>query len=128
MPQYSMADYGVVGLVLTIIIIIIWKSSELLKIYLGAKKDAKKTDILSLEAQEMKETKEILQGLTEAISKLTSFLETESAVDKEKQKASIRQLTDIKTELDKIEETEDAILKLLNEHILKCQMYCYKKE
>jgi hypothetical protein len=134
MPQFKLADYGVVGMLLLIILVAIYRLPDIISAIKSARNKEIAADKLSEDknnmiksAEERNETKQILQGLSVAITKLTVFLETEAAVNKEKDKVTDKHFTDIEAILEEILKLNNEILKLTNEHMIKCEVACNKK-
>jgi hypothetical protein len=125
MPQFNMGDYGVVGAVLFIILALIWKAPDIIGAIKGEGKVQMSVETNDEGAIQRDETRELLQNLTDAISKLTTFLETESAVNTEKEKATVKQLNTIELKIDKIITSQEDIKSILRDHQIKCEANCH---
>jgi hypothetical protein len=126
MPEFKLADYGVVGFLLLIILLIVWKLPEIVSAFKGSSKTEEKL-IEELDEKGSNSDDKILEGLTTAITKLTTFLETDAAVNKEKDKALYSSIKDIQIAIVKLQENDNEIIKLMTEHALKCDMSCINK-
>jgi hypothetical protein len=122
-PEFKMADYGVIGVVLLIILVIVWKLPEFLQSLKGEKESTTTTPTYVPEVQ----TNEMLQSLANAIFKLTAFLETDTAVNKEKDKALYKQLSDIQSTVIEVKVSTEVLYKLVSEHCIKCDIGCHNK-
>lgn len=122
MPEFKLADYGVIGFVLLIILVIALKLPEIV----ASRKTEDNTTTNTALVQEA-ETTEMLQKLTDAITKLTIFLETDTAVNKEKDKALYKQIDELHEAMIYNTKLTEALIKTLDEHCIKCSISCQNK-
>jgi hypothetical protein len=115
MPNINWADYGFAGVTLAIIVVIIFKLPDII-ISAKGKNTEDKNDKPKI-SQDNKEFKALLENNTMAIVELTQFLKTQSEVDKEKEKQSIKILDSIDSKLNRL-------LELQTEHMAKCDTKC----
>lgn len=129
MPEFKVADYGLVGLVMLMIISLIWKLPEIIGSFRSVNDERTGSVEYNNEliSENNKDTQVILQELSSAIMLLKSFLETEKAVDHERNKAFTKSLEEMLISIDTVQKTQTEVLKLLTEHTLKCEMTCHKR-
>ena len=119
MPTFNLGDYGVLGGVILLFIIIFWKGPEIIIAFKGQARTTT-TEVSNSNNANSSSNNLVLQELTVAITKLTVFLETEKAVDKEKEQT-------LSKNIDEIIRIGNITQHMLSDHCLKCDMFCHKE-
>jgi len=116
MPTFNIGDYGVIGGVILLLLAAFWKTPEIVNSFKGQQRTTT-TEVNSNGITNNNNNNLVLQELTVAITKLTVFLETEKAVDKEKEQVMTRSI-------DAILEGIVELRRVQAEHVLKCDINC----
>jgi hypothetical protein len=117
MPEVNWGDYGLAGIALIVVVMIIFKLPEIISAAKTKSGDDKPREAKEGIPQDNKEFKALLENNTMAIVELTQFLKTQAEVDKEKEKQSVKLLDGIDAKLDRL-------LELQREHTVKCDTKC----
>jgi len=116
MPEINWGNYGLAGVTLLVIVMIIFKLPDIITASKSKGSDEKKDTEPKIQ-QDNTEFKALLENNTKAIVELTQFLKTQAEVDKEKEKQSNKVLYGIDTKLNRV-------LELQTEHMAKCDTKC----
>ena len=114
MPTFNIQDYGILGGVLVLLIIMFYKAPEIVT---AVKGQSRTTTTEVSNSNGVTSNNLVLQELTVAISKLTGFLEMEKAVDKEKDQVLSKNLDTILSGVDELKRVQA-------DHVLKCELNC----
>ena len=117
MPIFNIGDYGVLGGVILLFVIVFWKAPEIVNSFKGQQRTTTTEVSNSNGSTNSNNNNLVLQELTVAITKLTVFLETEKAVDKEKEQVMTRSI-------DSILEGITELRRVQADHVLKCDINC----
>jgi hypothetical protein len=115
MPDIQWADYGLAGLAIALVVLLIIKLPDILTASKRSRGEDSKPSQSSLQATV--DLRELLENNTKALNELTQFLKTQSEVNLEKEKQSNKQLDMIEAKLDKL-------LDLQTTHMVKCEAKC----
>jgi hypothetical protein len=122
MPNINWGNYGLAGVTLAVIVIIIFKLPDIILAAKNKGNEEKETKVqfqpqAPIVSQDNKEFKALLENNTMAIIELTQFLKTQAEVDKEKEKQSIKLLDSMDSKINRL-------LELQTEHMAKCDTKC----